>query len=88
FYRTEHYCNPSSPIAVIVFLAARARALFFLLCFAVFICSCRSETSALVGVLKPLLCSAVVPCSVVSSKSRTIRRSPLSLKPLASYSIL
>ncbi|XLT03267.1 hypothetical protein HN51_052618, partial [Arachis hypogaea] len=87
FYGTEHCCNPSSPVAVIVFLAAGTGALFFLLCFAVFICSRRSETSALVGVLKPLLCSAVVPCSVLSEKSITLRRSP-HLKPLASYSIL
>ncbi|XLU20543.1 hypothetical protein S245_056609, partial [Arachis hypogaea] len=59
-----------------------------LLCSVVFFCSRRSETCALLRVLKPLLCSAVVPCSILSGKSTTLRRSPLSLKPLASASVL
>ncbi|QHO08036.1 hypothetical protein S83_018647 [Arachis hypogaea] len=47
-----------------------------------------SRCSSAHAVLKLLLYSAVVPCSVLSGKSITLRRSPLSLKPLASYSIL
>ncbi|RYR27485.1 hypothetical protein Ahy_B01g051510 isoform A [Arachis hypogaea] len=59
-----------------------------MLCSIVFFCSRRSETCALLRVLKPLLCSAVVPCSILSGKSTTLRRSPLSLKPLTSASVL
>ncbi|KAL4294092.1 hypothetical protein AHAS_Ahas18G0193500 [Arachis hypogaea] len=59
-----------------------------LLCSVVFIFSGHFETSTLVGIQKPLLCSAVVPCSVLSGKLTTIHRSHLSLKPLASHSIL
>ncbi|XLT80080.1 hypothetical protein HN873_001833 [Arachis hypogaea] len=50
-------------------------------------CSASPSLSAR-AVLKPLPCSVVVPCSVLSGKSITLRRSPLSLKPLASHSIL
>ncbi|XLQ99719.1 hypothetical protein S83_065918, partial [Arachis hypogaea] len=59
-----------------------------LLCSVVFFCSRRSETCALLRVLKPLLCSTVVPCSILSGKSTTLRCSPLSLKPFASASAL
>ncbi|XLT38640.1 hypothetical protein HN873_069932, partial [Arachis hypogaea] len=50
-------------------------------------CSASLSLSAR-AILKPLLYSAVVPCSVLSGKSTTLRRPRLSLKPLASHSIL